>query len=176
MKVEHNIPLIFTQKNEYIKDIIKEQGVLCCRNTISKEYILTCLKYFNYGFVILGERASFNQSYGNESRRYLLKGFTLFYYNKFGSAVVDKILYGADEYLGVKYQLLESVYNFIYEKKVKIWIIFSSPLNKSIEFYEDLGFSQVRMIYKNGVKDVCEMQREFKPDDVKELDYTSNDS
>lgn len=159
MDFEPNVPFFIDQEHEFIKkikDIIKDQGVSCCRNGMSREYISSCLKDFNYGYVILDVKNSKSQG---KSAKYILKGFTLFFYNKFGSTITDRITCGLDE--DDEKQLFEYTLKFIKENNVHIWTAYIQPFSSLIMHYEIYGFKQNKMIYMNGKKRACEMRREF---------------
>ena len=157
-------PIFIDQDNEnikIIKDIIKEQGVTVCRNEIDQTYIVECLKTFDYGYVILGNRASIGQALKGKSKKYVLKGYVLFKYEERISTVTGKILCGSDGYRGIGRILLECVLEFITERKVQTWTIYSLPFENLVKYYEEIGFRVMNIIYRNGKKKCYEMRRDF---------------
>ena len=157
-------PIFIDQDNENIKinkDIIKEQGVTVCRDEIDQNYIVECLKTFDYGYVILGNRASIGQALKGKSKKYVLKGYVLFKYEERISTVTGKILCGSDGYRGIGRILLECVLEFITEREVQTWTIYSLPFENLVKYYEEIGFRVMNIIYRNGKKKCYEMRRDF---------------
>ena len=169
MSLPLNEAIFIDQEHEHIKtikDIIKEQGANVCRNEMDQSYIIECLKTFDYGYVILGNRASIGQKQRGSSQKYVLKGYVLFKYDERLSLLTGKILCGSDGYRGVGRQLLECVADFIFDKRVQTWTIYSLPDEKLIKYYEYMGFSVIDILYRNGKKKVYEMRRKFTYDNV----------
>ena len=151
-----NEPIMIDQEHPnigLIKMIIKEQGVNVCRDEIDQSYIVECLKTFDYGYVILG-----NRNVSEKSKKYVLKGYVLFRYEERGSIVMGKILCG---HRGVGRLLLESVLQFITEREVQTWIIYSLPFEKLINYYQEFGFKIINIIYRGGKKKCYEMRKDF---------------
>lgn len=176
MWFEDNEPFQIDQDHAYIKDIkdiIKDQGVLVCRNEMSREYIISCLRTFDIGFVILAKKTPIEQQQRTKSSRYILKGFVLFRYEEYGGLITGKILCGRDGYNGIGRKLMECVNDFAIENRVRKWLIFSLPNEKLIKYYEDAGFTRGDIFYRNEKRKVCEMIRTFYYDKAK-LDEENN--
>ena len=80
--IEYNIPLHFDQSDELFKRIIKDQGVITCRDKLFKEYITDSLKSFTDGFIILGNILHPIKNYKSLSNKYLLKHFYSIFYRR----------------------------------------------------------------------------------------------
>lgn len=173
MNIIADEPFMIDQEYEHIKtikDIIKAQGVNVCRNKFDQDYINYCLKEFDYGFIILGNRSITGSSHSRRGFKYFLKGFVLFRYNRRLSLVNGKILCGHDGYRGIGRILLECVYEFILERKIENWSIYSLPENELIEYYKSAGFVESDTIYKNGKKKVIRMVRNFTYNEKQNVD------
>lgn len=55
-------------------------------------------------------------------------------------------------------RLLNSVYEFILEKRVETWKIYSLPFPKLVAYYESFGFKQHDVIYMRGKAKVVEIK------------------
>lgn len=146
-------PILISQDHsniDFFKTIVKEQCVDICVNEKDKQYVLDCLKQFDYGYIILTKENIF-----------ILKGFVLFRYEELGSTLINKILCGLTKYENISLKLIECVLEFIAERRIETWIIYSLNNPKLIEFYEKIGFKIIKTICKDHIKNVYQMQREF---------------
>lgn len=129
MEISLDQPILIYQDHEnidFFKKIIEEQSI-----DLYNEKISNYLKKFDYGFLILGKL-----------KYVILKGFILFRYEEFGSTIISKIFYVSN--LNFLSKLLDSVLEFISNKKIESWVIFLTNNSRLIKFYENIGFKIVR--------------------------------
>lgn len=150
-KEDPNFPLF--------KKIIKRHGLITCRNEFDKGYINSCLNKFTNGYILLGSNSN-GRIITSSADKYYLRGYVLFEYDSRLAMVNGKIICAiksADPEKRIGKMLLDSVYQFILEKKVETWRIFALPYPKLIAYYESIGFTQYDTIYVRGKAKVVEM-------------------
>lgn len=156
-------PIFFDREDPnfpLFKKIIKKQGETTCRDKFDKEYISSCLNKFTHGFILLGSNLN-GRLITSSSDRYYLRGYVLFEYDSRLSMVNGKIICAiksANPEKKIGKTLLFSVYQFILEKRVETWRIFSLPSPKLVTYYENFGFQKYDTIYVRGKAKVIEMK------------------
>lgn len=183
-KEDPNFPLF--------KKIIKKQGEVTCRDQFDKGYINSCLNKFTHGFILLGSNLS-GKIITSSADRYYLRGYVLFEYDARLAMVNGKIICAiknVDPERRIGKILLDSVHQFILEKRVETWRIFSLPFPKLVSYYESIGFKRHTTLYVRGKAKVVEMSLTLlydeeindnsitdnvcELDDLSELDDSSN--
>lgn len=111
---------------------------------------------------------------------YYLKRYVLFEYNPTLTMVNGKIIYvtkNNDPKGKTWTKLLNSVYQFIREKRVETWKIYSISFHKLISYYESFGFEQYDTIYIRGKAKVVEMKIiiEYQENQSTEKNISEND-
>ena len=146
-------------KFKNMKRLISINGNSVCRmqfyneDPSKKDYINTCLKNFNLGFIIISDDNS-NHS-RNPNRRIILKAYTLFKVDNdtiFGLISCAKISPEGTQ-LKEKYgiRLFREVYKYARENNIIYWKINSLPSERLIKYYESFGFNQDGITYhENG--------------------------
>ena len=146
---EIGVPIHFDNEDTFIKDLIKENGVVTCRNEFPKEYISKCLSLFTDGFVILGNKSQIGRFSRGRKSAYCVKGFTLFIHDdliiQWKVICVDESLRGT----GVSTILLDSVKKFALNNRVKYWSFYSLPYEKLIATYLRYGFIGGKKIFND---------------------------
>ena len=145
--LELNEPVFFDIDDKLIKNIIKEQGNISCRDNFHYSYIQWCLKNFTYGYVILGRMASIGKSNRSKKDYYLLKGYIMFLFDPNNSTIDGRIFCVRESNKGIGNSLLDSVHNFALNNGVTMWKIKSLPFEKLIKYYEKYGFKKSLEIY-----------------------------
>ena len=163
MSLEIDTPIFFTKESEdykLIKQIIKDQGFVTCRNDLPESYISACFQTFTHGIIIVGKTAAL-KNYGKKST-YMLKGFDMFTYDEFSKTIIGKIVCGREIYKGTGAILMNVAQEFALEHQVGLWQFNSLPHTKLVNYYKNFGFKEMHVIYDKGKVKVIAMAKTFK--------------
>jgi len=175
-------PLFFDREDPnfpLFKKIIKKQGSTTCKDEFDNGYINSCLDKFTYGYILLGSMKN-GKIITSSADRYYLRGYILFEYDQSLAMVSGKIvcaMKNSDPEKKIGMLLLECVYQFILEKKVETWRIFSLPYPGLVSYYKTFGFEEYDTIYVRGLPKVVEMKMKINYDSyVKNEDKSDDES
>lgn len=158
-------PIYFNKESEnyaIFKRIIIEQGQLSCRNQIDLSYIQYSLERFTDGYIYLDLKDMTGKIVRLKSDMYVLKSYSLLMDDGYFSLITALITCGHVNYPGSTNQVLNSVFNFIQQFKIRTCILYCLPFEKLIEYYKRFGFDE--LYTKNmsrGNKKVIVMRQHF---------------
>jgi len=168
--MEDDEPIFFDNDHsdiKFYKDLIKEQGLLTCRDELDITCIKKCLSDFDYGFILFGNKAKIGQYSKSRVHSHLLKAYALFKHDDNLKLIEMKIICSSLNYKGSGLKILNAIYSFILSNKVETWIIYSLPPIKLINYYKSFGFEDIQTIYAGGKEKVHLMIKKIEYDIIK---------
>lgn len=146
-------PYFFDKNNKNIKKILKKQGNKTCRDKIHDETLLSSINKFDFGYVVLENKASIDDKKDNINSKYLLVSFILFRIDfivnesfMFIDLLCSNINYKENNY-GSK--LLDLCCDYAKHKKIGFIHLHAINESKLIELYMRYGFTIVAPINNN---------------------------
>lgn len=136
---------LFFKKNDdtykKIKELIKDQGYVTCREKINRIIITTSTTDSSFGFSIIGKRlSSGRRSPRSFSERYTLNGFIVCTEDEIHNDTLHISLLCSLKGLKMGSILLEKVIDYAKDKGYKALSLYALSEEKLIKWYEDNGF------------------------------------
>lgn len=133
-----------------IKELIKDQGEITCRNIIDKMTIRTSLEGFVFGFVSYSTRAnSGRRSPRNFSEKYTLNGFVICSILEYRPKEIYISLLCSLKGLSLGCSLLEAVNEYAITRGFNTLTLLALPDKKLIEWYKKQGFKEGKNDFGN---------------------------
>lgn len=159
-------PYFIDKHNKDVKKILKKQGNRACRDKIHEKTLLNSIHKFDYGFVILKNKAIIGSIKKNSSDKFLLVSFILFkidYIDDKKYIFID-LLCSDEKYKKENYGkiLLEKCFEYALNNDIDYVQLHALNEVKLIEWYMNNGFSVVSPIKINDTIKVYIMEKNLK--------------
>lgn len=153
-----NVPKFISSSDNGIKRLLRKQGTMICRDYIYPEIIETSIEKFDYGFVLMIEKARVGQTMLRLENRLQIYGFVL-------TEALDEfevrihLICVDDNHKGEGAILMQSVLQYAKENDYVRITLHALPDPKLVEWYQSFGFVITDEIYKSGQLKVYAMTK-----------------
>lgn len=153
-----NVPRFISSSDNDIKKLLRKQGAMICRDYIYPEIIESSIEKFDYGFVLIIEKARVGQSMLRLENRFRIYGFVL-------TEALDEfevrihLICVDDAHKGEGTILMRSVLQYAQENDYVRITLHALPDPKLVEWYQTFGFVITDEIYKSGELKVYTMTK-----------------